>query len=51
MQNLSVTESVEDEHEILSTLLAVLEFENGSREEEFLLFSMSQGGDFWMVGA
>ena len=31
-------------------LLAVLEFENGSREEEFLLFSMSQRGDFRMVG-
>ena len=31
-------------------LLVVLEFENGSREEEFLLFSMSQRGDFRMVG-
>ena len=31
-------------------LLVVLEFENGSREEEFLLFSMSQRGDFWMAG-
>ena len=31
-------------------LLAVLEFENGSREEEFLLFFMSQRGDFRMVG-
>ena len=31
-------------------LLVVLEFENGSREEELLLFSMSQCGDFRMVG-
>ena len=42
MQNLSVMESLEGEHQILST--------NGSREEEFLLFSMSQRGDFRMVG-
>ena len=34
----------------LVVLLVVLEFENGSREEEFLLFSMSQRGDFRMVG-
>ena len=32
------------------SLLAVLEFENGSREEELLLFSMSQRGGFRMVG-
>ena len=50
MQNLSVTESLEDEHEILSTLLAVLEFENGSREEELFVVFMSQGGNFWMFG-
>ena len=31
-------------------LLAVLEFENGSREEELLLFFVSQCGDFRMVG-
>ena len=31
-------------------LLVVLEFENGSREEELLLFCVSQRGDFRMVG-
>ena len=31
-------------------LLVVLEFENGSREAELLLFFMSQRGDFRMVG-
>ena len=30
-------------------LLVVSEFENGSREAELLLFSMSQRGDFRMV--
>ena len=35
---------------LLVVLLVVLEFENGSREEEFLLFSMSQHGNFRMVG-
>ena len=34
---------------LLAVLLAVLEFENGSREEELLLFSMSLRGDFRMV--
>ena len=34
----------------LRVLRVVLEFENGSREEEFLLFCMSQRGDFRMVG-
>ena len=34
----------------LVVLLVVLEFENGSRDAELLLFSMSQRGDFWMVG-
>ena len=34
----------------LVVLPVVLEFENGSRDEELLLFSMSQRGDFRMVG-
>ena len=34
----------------LVALPVVLEFENGSRDEDLLLFSMSQRGDFWMVG-
>ena len=34
---------------LLAVSLAVLEFENGSQEEELLLFSMSQHGNFWMV--
>ena len=35
---------------LLVVLLVVLEFENGSREEELLLFFVSQRGDFRMVG-
>ena len=35
---------------LLVVSLVVLEFENGSRGEELLLFSMSQRGDFRMVG-
>ena len=35
---------------LLAVLPVVLEFENGSREEELLLFSMLWRGDFRMVG-
>ena len=35
---------------LLTVLLVVLEFENGSREGELLLFFLSQRGDFRMVG-
>ena len=35
---------------LIAVLLAVLEFENGSHEEELLLFSLSLRGNFRMVG-